>query len=138
MRGRKRVGPTNAIVAASAPVRLQSRLGFRSAHVLLIMRARCPLTQTGHEQPNHCHCDERFARLHLALIVFAHPAIPRDPSEGPFHNPTFREHGEATDTRRTLHYFEVPVTLRFALVGQFLASVGRISPNLREAWDKVF
>jgi len=45
---------------------------------------------------------------------------------------------EAAHARGTLHYFQVPIALRFAPIGSFLATVGCIGPDLLETWDEAF
>lgn len=50
----------------------------------------CLLSQASQQQTNQRHFDERFAGLQLALIVFAHPAVPREPAKRAFDNPPLR------------------------------------------------
>jgi len=88
--------------------------------------------------PNHRHLDQRFACLHLALLVFAHPTVPRKPGEGPFYDPPVRLNSESTYARSTLHHFKIPVAHGLAPVGHILTSIGRVSPDFLESWDKVF
>lgn len=101
------------------------------------LRADLP-PETGYQQPNHGDLDQRLARLDLALEVFTHATIPREPCECAFHDPPFGKHVEASCAWRTCHDFQVPVALLFAPVGQFLATIGSISPDFLEAWDEEF
>ena len=46
-----------------------------------------PTPEASHQQTNHRHLDQRFARLDFPLVILAHAAVARKPSEGPFHYP---------------------------------------------------
>ena len=49
----------------------------------------------------------------------------------------FGKNSKAAYSRRALYHLEVPISLRFAPVGQFLPSIGRIGPDFLEPWDEI-
>jgi len=65
--------------------------------------------QARHRQVDHC-----LATLGQVLVIFAHPPVPPDPGEGPFHRPTARQHTEGRH-RRGLDIRRVPPPLTRAL-----------------------
>jgi hypothetical protein len=91
------------------------------------------------QQPNHRHLDQRFAGLDLPLIILAHSPLARDPTQCAFHYPSPGQDAEATRAWLPFDHFKIPTTLGLAPGSQFLASVGRIGPDLfqaREHWGK--
>src|SRR5258706_13044174 len=85
-----------------------------------------PASKACYQHANHCQLDERFAGLHLPLVVFAHSAAPRDPRKRAFHHPPFRLRAESAHTRGTLDHFELPPTLLLTPLSQLLATVRRV------------
>src|SRR5258706_10892838 len=52
-----------------------------------------PASKACYQHANHGQLDERFAGLHLPLVVFAHSAAPRDPRKRAFEDPALRPIG---------------------------------------------
>lgn len=100
---------------------------------------RCPLhtpAQAGEQQPNHCHLDQRFARLHLPLIILAHSSIARDPTEGTLHHPSTRYDAEASGAWGTLHDFQLPFSCRLAPLNNLPSAIRRVCPDFFETGDE--
>src|SRR5258708_27355198 len=68
------------------------------------------------EHSNQRHFDERFAGLHLALVVLRQPAVARQPREATFDHPPARLHLESTGAPLALHDLEVPTAVLLAPV----------------------
>src|SRR5262249_4124475 len=89
------------------------------------------------QQARRRDLNERLARLHTALVVLGHPPIAGQPSETPFNDPAARLDAEAVRARLPCHDLEIPaLALLLAPLRQFLAAIGGICPDLREAWDE--
>src|SRR5215472_7593300 len=56
----------------------------------------------------------------------------------PFDAPTIGKHSEATRAWRALDHFQIPLALGFAPGGQFLATIGGISPDFLSRGTKYF
>ena len=89
------------------------------------------------QQTHHRHLDQRFAGLHLPLVVFAHSSIARYPAECSLYYPPFGHDAEPTGTWRALDYFEIPLAGGLAPSSQLLAPIRRIGPDFDQARDKV-
>jgi hypothetical protein len=100
-------------------------------------RVLCLPSQASHQQADHRELDERFARLHLSLIVLAHRPVARQPAEGPFYDPSLLSNGESFRSRHMPDHFELPVAHSLAPLGQVFATIRAVRPDGLEAWNKV-
>src|SRR2546429_6253280 len=90
--------------------------------------------QMSEEQPNHCHLDQCFTRLHFSLVILTHSSVTRNPTECSLPHPSSGQNAEPTGAWLPLDHFKIPATLGLAPGGQFLASIRSIGPDLFETW----
>ena len=59
---------------------------------------------------NHGQINDRLAALSQGFIILTQPAIPSEPGEGPFHDPSLGQHHEAGHRVASLHNRQGPAT----------------------------
>jgi hypothetical protein len=92
-------------------------------------------SEASHQQANHRHLDECFARLHLAFVVLGQSPAAAQPRETAFHYPPARLHAEATRARLALHDLQLPaLSLAPAPLRQLFPAIRCICPNLVQSW----
>jgi hypothetical protein len=93
-------------------------------------------SETPQQQAKAGHLDEPLTRLDLAFVVLGQPSVADEPSEAAFHNPAAWLHAETARASFALDDFQVPAAiLLLTPVGQLLAAVGCICPDLVESWQ---
>src|SRR5262249_7980793 len=93
--------------------------------------------QSAEQEAGHRNLNQRLARLHLALVVPGESAIADQPGEASLHDPATRLHTESSPAWRSFYHLKLPaVALLPAPLGQLLATVGGICPDLLEPWHE--
>lgn len=92
--------------------------------------------QPTNRQASRRHLEKRLGCLYFALVILRQPPIANQPGETPLNDPAAWLDAEAMRARLALNDFQLPPALYSAPISQIFATIGRIGPDLVEAWDE--
>ena len=86
----------------------------------------------------HGDVDHCLARCGVAFVVLTVPSVSTQPAEGPFDDPTFRQHHEPFDLCWSQHGLQQPPEGVFDTLGQVVSAVGAVSEDYLQPMKPFF